>query len=81
MVNGEAPARPRVRAVFWRAAFALALIVAAVVSGFMERAVPWPRALLYGGGAALLILGLALMVEDFAWWGVRLLRALRRLRP
>jgi len=66
-----------IKSTYWKSVAAAAVIVAALVSGFMERAVPWPRALLYGGGAAVLVLCFGWLVDDFFWWGARLWRAIR----
>jgi len=70
-----------IKSAYWKTVLAIAVIAAALVSGFMERAVPWSRAMLYGGGAGLIVLGFGLLVDDFFWWGARLWRAIRRSRP
>ena len=67
---------------FWRCAFAVAFVVSALVAGFLRPALPdWWMAALYGLFAGAIVLGLAFLFDDFIWWGVRLLAAIKRQRP
>ncbi|BDC27341.1 hypothetical protein NB2BOR_A16320 [Bordetella parapertussis] len=81
-VCGYARRMSRFRSTFWRCAFVLAFLASALVAGWLRQAAPsWGHALLYGAMVGGIVLCLALLFDDLAWWGTRLVQALKRMRP
>lgn len=64
---------------YWCIVLAIAALATALVWNFFTGHVPWTRAMLYGFGAGMIVVGFGILFDDLVWWGVRLLRAIRRL--
>jgi len=66
---------------YWRIVLALAVLATALVWNFFTGHVPWTRAMLYGMGAGAIVAGFGVLFDDLAWWGVRLVRVIKRGLP